>query len=149
MLDIEFLKPKRGFLPKGLLILVFIWSGTSLFAQQDAQYTQYMYNTVSVNPGYAGSRGQISIAALHRSQWLGLEGAPTTQTFNIHSPIGYEGVGMGLSIVNDQIGPTSETNFDVDFRPTFEPLFIITRKNSTLDFPFPEFWKPPILRSHP
>ena len=118
MLDIEFLKPKRGFLPKGLLILVFIWSGTSLFAQQDAQYTQYMYNTVSVNPGYAGSRGQISIAALHRSQWLGLEGAPTTQTFNIHSPIGFKGVGMGLSIVNDQIGPTSETNFDVDFSYT-------------------------------
>ncbi|TLF43148.1 PorP/SprF family type IX secretion system membrane protein [Maribacter aurantiacus] len=118
MLDIKFLKPKRGFLPKGLLILVFIWSGNSLFAQQDAQYTQYMYNTVSVNPGYAGSRGQISIAALHRSQWLGLEGAPTTQTFNIHSPIGYNGLGLGLSIVNDRIGPTSETNFDIDFSYT-------------------------------
>ncbi|KAA2216400.1 PorP/SprF family type IX secretion system membrane protein [Maribacter flavus] len=118
MLDIKFLEPKRGFLPKGLLILVFIWSGNSLFAQQDAQYTQYMYNTVSVNPGYAGSRGQISIAALHRSQWLGLEGAPTTQTFNIHSPIGYNGLGLGLSIVNDRIGPTSETNFDIDFSYT-------------------------------
>ncbi len=87
-------------------------------AQQDAQYTQYMYNTVSVNPGYAGSRGHISIAALHRSQWVGLEGAPTTQTFNIHSPIGYRGVGLGLSIVNDKIGPTSETNFDIDFSYT-------------------------------
>ncbi|MDC6406652.1 MULTISPECIES: type IX secretion system membrane protein PorP/SprF [Maribacter] len=118
MLEIKFLKPKRGFLPKGLLILLFIWSGTSLLAQQDAQYTQYMYNTVSVNPGYAGSRGQMSIAALHRSQWLGLEGAPTTQTFNIHSPIGYNGLGLGLSIVNDRIGPTSETNFDVDFSYT-------------------------------
>ncbi len=103
---------------KGLLFLFMICVGTSLFAQQDAQYTQYMYNTVSVNPGYAGSRGHVSIAALHRSQWLGLEGAPTTQTFNIHSPIGYRGVGMGLSIVNDKIGPTSETNFDVDFSYT-------------------------------
>lgn len=55
-------------------------------SQQDAQYTQYMYNTVSVNPGYAGSRGHISIAALHRSQWVGLDGAPTTQTLNLHSP---------------------------------------------------------------
>ncbi|MBG50208.1 MAG: hypothetical protein CML05_18140 [Pseudozobellia sp.] len=87
-------------------------------AQQDAQYTQYMYNTVSVNPGYAGSRGQISVAALHRSQWVGLDGAPTTQTFNIHSPIGYRGVGLGLSIVNDKIGPTSETYFDIDFSYT-------------------------------
>jgi type IX secretion system PorP/SprF family membrane protein len=90
----------------------------SLFGQQDAQYTQYMYNTVSVNPGYAGSRGHISIAALHRSQWVGLDGAPKTQTFNIHSPIGYRGVGLGLSIVNDRIGPTAETNFDIDFSYT-------------------------------
>lgn len=88
------------------------------YGQQDAQYTQYMYNTVSVNPAYAGSRGHISIAALHRSQWVGLEGAPVTQTFNVHSPIGYRGVGLGLSIVNDKIGPTLETNFDLDFSYT-------------------------------
>ncbi|NNE77307.1 MAG: type IX secretion system membrane protein PorP/SprF [Pricia sp.] len=87
-------------------------------AQQDAQYTQYMYNTVSVNPGYTGSRGHISVAALHRSQWVGLDGAPTTQTFNLHSPIGYRGVGLGMSIVNDKIGPTSETYFDIDFSYT-------------------------------
>ena len=79
-----------------------------------------MYNTVSVNPGYAGSRGNLSIAALHRSQWLGLEGAPKTQTLNVHSPIGYGGVGLGLSVVNDQIGPTSETYFDADFSYTLQ-----------------------------
>lgn len=102
-------------LPMFFLLLFFT---NSTYSQQDAQYTQYMYNTVSVNPGYAGSRGHISVAALHRSQWVGLDGAPRTQTFNIHSPIGYRGVGLGLSIVNDQIGPTSETNFDVDFSYT-------------------------------
>ena len=59
-----------------------------LLAQQDAQYTQYMYNTASVNPAYAGSRGHLSIAALHRSQWVGLDGAPVTQTINLHSPVG-------------------------------------------------------------
>ena len=95
-----------------------LFSVTTLYGQQDAQYTQYMYNTVSVNPGYAGSRGHISIAALHRSQWVGLNGAPTTQTLNLHSPIGYRGVGLGLSIVNDKIGPTSETNLDIDFSYT-------------------------------
>ncbi|WP_394750412.1 PorP/SprF family type IX secretion system membrane protein [Spongiimicrobium salis] len=99
-----------------LFLSIFFTAG--LYAQQDAQYTQYMYNTVSVNPAYAGSRGNISIGALHRSQWVGLDGAPKTQTFNIHSPIGYRGVGLGFSIVNDVIGPTSETNFDIDFSYT-------------------------------
>jgi len=101
-----------------MLFVLLCSSGTFLSAQQDAQYTQYMYNTVSVNPGYAGSRGHLTIGALHRSQWVGLDGAPTTQTFNIHSPIGYRGVGLGLSVVNDKIGPTSETNFDIDFSYT-------------------------------
>lgn len=88
---------------------------TRSFSQQDAQYTQYMYNTVSVNPAYAGSRGHISIAGLYRAQWVGLEGAPVTQTFNIHTPLGYRGLGLGLSAVNDEIGPTSETYLDLDF----------------------------------
>ncbi|MEO2051127.1 MAG: type IX secretion system membrane protein PorP/SprF [Allomuricauda sp.] len=92
-------------------------------AQQDAQYTQYMYNTVSVNPAYAGSRGHLSIAGLYRNQWLGLDGAPETQTLNIHTPVGYRGVGLGLSIVNDKIGPTSETYFDVDFSYTIQTSF--------------------------
>ncbi|EAQ99864.1 hypothetical protein FB2170_16121 [Maribacter sp. HTCC2170] len=99
----------------GLIVLFF---NSNLHAQQDAQYTQYMYNTVSVNPGYAGSRGHLSIAALHRSQWVGLEGAPKTQTLNLHSPIGHNGMGMGVSLVNDEIGPTSETYFDIDFSYT-------------------------------
>ncbi len=112
-----------------LLVCTILWYSGDLFAQQDAQYTQYMYNTVSVNPGYAGSRGHMSITALHRSQWVGLDGAPVTQTFNIHSPIGYRGVGLGLSVVNDQIGPTSETNFDIDFSYT-----IYTSREGRLSF---------------
>ncbi len=106
-------------------ILTFIGVAVLFFsnevqAQQDAQYTQYMYNTVSVNPAYSGSRGHVSIAALHRSQWVGLDGAPKTQTLNIHSPVGYKGLGLGLSIVNDEIGPTSETYLDVDFSYTLK-----------------------------
>lgn len=81
-------------------------------AQQDAQYTQYMYNTLSVNPAYAGSRGVFSIAALHRSQWVGLDGAPTTQTLNFNTPVS-ERVGIGLSVVNDEIG--NGTNQDTYF----------------------------------
>lgn len=106
------------FYRKMSIVLFMLLYGTTLLSQQDAQYTQYMYNTVSVNPAYAGSRGHISMAALHRSQWVGLDGAPTTQTFNVHSPIGYRGIGLGMSVVNDKIGPTSETNFDIDFSYT-------------------------------
>nr|WP_299346565.1 type IX secretion system membrane protein PorP/SprF [Allomuricauda sp.] len=107
------------------LITIFCLLGifTSIWGQQDAQYTQYMYNTVSINPGYAGSRGHLSIAALYRNQWLGLDGAPETQTLNLHTPLGYRGVGLGVSIVNDRIGPTSETYFDVDFSYTIQTSF--------------------------
>lgn len=111
------------YLKRSLIAMAFLFTilfAESLHGQQDAQYTQYMYNTVSVNPAYAGSRGNLSIAALYRSQWVGLDGAPKTQTFNMHSPIGYRGMGIGLSIVNDQIGPTSETNFDLDFSYTLQ-----------------------------
>lgn len=100
------------------LLFALLFSGYLIHAQQDAQYTQYMYNTVSVNPGYAGSRGHLSLGGLYRTQWVGLDGAPTTQTFNVHSPIGFRGVGLGFSVVNDKIGPTSETNFDIDFSYT-------------------------------
>jgi type IX secretion system PorP/SprF family membrane protein len=117
------------------------WLG---MAQQDAQYTQYMYNTMSINPGYAGSRGHMSIAALHRSQWVGLDGAPETQTFNMHSPIGYRGVGVGLSVVNDKIGPTSETAFDIDFSYTIKTSqegkvsFVLKASANLLDIRFSE-----------
>ena len=111
-----------GSIKQILIVLGFgvMFFTNDLFAQQDAQYTQYMYNTVSVNPAYTGSRGHLSVAALHRSQWVGLDGAPVTQTINLHSPVGYNGVGLGTSIVNDKIGPTSETYFDIDFSYTVQ-----------------------------
>jgi type IX secretion system PorP/SprF family membrane protein len=73
-----------------------------------------MFNTISVNPAYAGSRGQLSVAALYRAQWVGLEGAPTSQTVNIHSPIRNSKLGYGISVVNDEIGDgtVQETYFD-------------------------------------
>ena len=102
---------------KKRLLLLFIFINLACLgvkAQQDAQYTQYMYNTMSVNPAYAGSRGQFTAAALYRSQWLGLDGAPKTFTLNLHSPIRESRVGYGISIVNDDIGDgtVQETNFD-------------------------------------
>ncbi|MDF4204562.1 type IX secretion system membrane protein PorP/SprF [Maribacter sp. SA7] len=103
-------KNKFLFLFGGLLVIC-----SSAIAQQDAQYTQYMYNTMSINPAYAGSRGQLSITGLYRSQWVGLEGAPKTQTLNIQSPIRNSKLGYGVSIVNDEIGNgvVQETYFDI------------------------------------
>ena len=95
-----------------ITLLLIMASIGGLMAQQDAQYTQYMYNTMAVNPAYAGSRGVLSINALHRSQWVGLDGAPTTQTLNFHAPTRGR-LGVGLSIVNDRIG--NGTNQDTYF----------------------------------
>lgn len=88
------------------------------YGQQDAQYTQYMYNTILVNPAYAGSRQAMSIFALHRTQWVGIEGAPVTNSFSINTPISESKVGLGLSFVNDQIGPSDENNIAIDFSYT-------------------------------
>ena len=84
------------------------------FAQQDAQFTQYMYNTININPAYAGSRGVMSIFGLHRTQWVGLDGAPTTNAFSLNTPINNSNIGIGLSVVSDKIGPTHDNTLSAD-----------------------------------
>ncbi len=104
---------KHSYLTIILLILLGTLSGN---AQQDPQYTQYMYNTQVVNPGYAGSRDALSLGLLYRTQWVGLDGAPKTITFTGDTPIGsLDNMGLGLSIVRDEIGPAVESNVVVDF----------------------------------
>ncbi len=102
------------------LIIVLLLSIASGYSQQDAQYTQYMYNTINVNPAYAGSRGVMSIFGLYRTQWVGLEGAPKTGAFSINSPIENSNLGVGLSFVNDQIGPTVENTISADVSYTIQ-----------------------------
>ena len=89
-------------------------------AQQDPHYTQYMYNTMSVNPAYVGSRGHTTITALGRTQWVGFEGAPDTQTLSYDTPIGLRGLGLGLNLVNDNIGPSHETYLDGNLSYTID-----------------------------
>lgn len=105
---------------KKILIFALILTCFSGFAQQDAQYTQYMYNTININPAYAGSRGVMSIFGLHRTQWVGLEGAPTTNAFSLNTPINNSNLGVGLSFVNDKIGPTNENNISADVSYTVQ-----------------------------
>jgi|SRR5690554_1052149 len=89
-------------------------------AQQDSQYTQYMYNTITVNPAYAGSRGSLNILGVYRNQWVGLDGAPETLNFSAHSPIGVKGVGLGVGFTSDKIGPSSESILTADFSYTVQ-----------------------------
>jgi len=97
-----------------LLFCLFIAVGAA-YAQQDPQYTQYMYNTLVVNPGYTGSTGNLEANLLHRTQWVGIDGAPQTQAFSIHAPVFNEKIGLGLSAVNDKIGPANEVYVDANF----------------------------------
>ncbi|WP_276167612.1 PorP/SprF family type IX secretion system membrane protein [Zobellia alginiliquefaciens] len=99
-----------------LTVLFLLVAMLNCFGQQDAQFTQYMYNTLAVNPAYAGSRDVLGVSLLHRSQWVGLDGAPSTQTFNIQGPYN-DKVGLGFSIVHDEIGNNTNqnTNFNLAF----------------------------------
>jgi type IX secretion system PorP/SprF family membrane protein len=86
----------------------------SLFAQQDPMYSQYMFNTLSLNPAYAGTSGKISAVLLSRHQWLGLEAAPQTQTFAIHSPLKNK-TSLGLSVIKDKAGPINNLSFQANY----------------------------------
>jgi len=97
-----------------ITILLLLFSFDSV-AQQDPMYTQYMYNTLSVNPAYAGSRDALSLTGLFREQWIGIDGAPSTQSFVMHSPIYNDNMGLGLSVVNDRIGPIHQTLLFADY----------------------------------
>ena len=116
---------------KKILFLVLLAIGLPILChgQQDSEYTQYMYNTTTINPAYAGNRGVLSFNSLYRSQWVGLNGAPKSLAFSVNSPVGERGVGLGLSIIHDEIGPSTESNVTVDFSYT-----ISLSRNTELSF---------------
>ncbi|MGH2665876.1 PorP/SprF family type IX secretion system membrane protein [Flavobacterium sp.] len=121
------------------VVLFFLLSyNVALYAQQESQFTQYMYNTSSINPAFAGSREVISVLVMHRSQWVGLDGAPVTNTLAVHSPIDSNMKwGLGLSVVNDRLGPSDENTVSVDVSfavPTSERFKLAFGLKSTLNF---------------
>jgi type IX secretion system PorP/SprF family membrane protein len=117
---------------KKILGIILILVVSASYSQQDSQFTQYMYNTININPAYAGSRQSLSIFALQRTQWVGLEGAPVTSAFSINTPNGQlndcnvcphdetplSAMGFGLSVINDKIGPSDESNIALDLSYT-------------------------------
>lgn len=95
---------------KIIVLLAIISGSVKLNAQQVPMYTHYMYNTLVINPAYAGSREALTITALHRSQWVGFKGAPLTQTLTLHAPLRNQHIGLGLAVCNDKAGPMATTS---------------------------------------
>ena len=92
---------------KKILLIIFIVSSLVLKAQQDAQASMYFFNPLNYNPAYAGTRGSLNLTAVHRSQWVGWEGAPKTQFLSIHAPIVRKRIGLGANLSYDNIGSRS------------------------------------------
>src|SRR5690606_8825259 len=103
-----------------------VLGGQLLLAQQQPEYTQYMYNTMAINPAYAGSNGPLEASLLHRSQWVGIDGAPKTQSFGLHGKLGKR-VGLGLNALNDKIGPSNQFAINAAFA-----YHLITGRNTHL-----------------
>jgi type IX secretion system PorP/SprF family membrane protein len=99
-----------------LLAALFVTSGARsiVSAQQDPLFSQYMFNTLAFNPAYAGSGDVLTVMALSRHQWVGFDGAPSTQTLVGHGPLKLKGLSLGASIVNDKAGPVKQTGAYID-----------------------------------
>ncbi|MDQ3101840.1 MAG: type IX secretion system membrane protein PorP/SprF [Bacteroidota bacterium] len=90
-------------------VLMLMVMALGAFAQQDPQFSQYMFDRLSVNPGVAGTGGQLCATALLRQQWTGFEGAPKTGLLNVHMPISKISSGIGLSVYIDELGQQKST----------------------------------------
>jgi len=99
-----------------VVVLATVISMISVFtyAQQEAQFTQYLENGLSYNPAYAGTGDMLNITALHREQWVGFEGRPRSSMLSLHTPMSYESLGLGLSINNHTQGPLRDTYIAAD-----------------------------------
>lgn len=94
---------------KLIIICMLMTVGYMTHGQQQVMFTQYMFNGLALNPAYAGSHETISITALAREQWTGIDGAPSTQTLSVHSPVFNNRIGLGLLVLHDKIGVTEQT----------------------------------------
>lgn len=95
--------------------LIMLCIAGSIFAQKEPQYTQYMYNIGSFNPAYVGTVETPDITGLYRAQWTGIPGSPRTIRFGVNLPLANDRHGLGLNVVNDQLGPTTQTYIDLAY----------------------------------
>ncbi|WP_430406199.1 PorP/SprF family type IX secretion system membrane protein [Fluviicola sp.] len=102
------------------IVMCFVWVNS--FAQQDPHFTQFFDNTLFINPAYAGSKDVLNITTLHREQWVGFDGRPISTTVSVHSPLSYKSIGVGITYVNDNVGPVKQNLFygDVSYSLRFK-----------------------------
>lgn len=106
---------KYATLFRSAFIVLGIISVSEIYAQQQPLSTMHMWNQLTINPAYAGSRDAFSASAIWREQWVGLDGAPSTQVLSLHTPLPSDKIGLGLTIENDNIGPSNNTGVWGDF----------------------------------
>ncbi len=99
-------------------------------AQQETQHSMYFFNPVLLNPAYAGSQEAIQVTGNVRDQWTNLNGAPKTQVLSMHSPLKTENIGIGLTVLNDQLGITKNTGLYADLAYSVK----VNKKNNRLAF---------------
>lgn len=107
LFSINVSKVKTNYMKKIVVMFVLILAFTSVKAQYDAMFTQYMFNEMFINPGYAGSKDAMAVNLLHRQQWLNFPGRPVTTTFSLHGPLMNNKMGVGLSVLSERIGKLS------------------------------------------
>lgn len=113
---------------KKLFIFSIIIGALNIYGQQTAQYAQYMFNPLAINPAYAGSQGTLNLTALGRFQNVGLEGAPNTQTFAAHMPLLNQKVGLGMLVIHDQLSVINQTgvHFSYSYRVPMSNIGTLT-----------------------
>lgn len=100
---------------KKILTFIFTASAILCYSQQEPQYTQFMYNKLSLNPGYAGSRETACFTGVYRNQWIGLEGAPKTMLVSFDTPLSGKRIGLGFNINRTTIGISEKWTMEGDY----------------------------------
>lgn len=89
-----------------LITIILILISAQVIAQQDPLFSQYMFNKLAINPGYAGSKEYLTGDILYRNQWVSIDGAPKTLSASVHTPLKNAHLGLGLTFYHDQLGPS-------------------------------------------
>jgi type IX secretion system PorP/SprF family membrane protein len=104
---------KLSLMATALLILLLL--NFRVQAQQNPQYSMFMFNALAFNPAVAGSHDEVSTSLLFRKQWVSFPGSPQTGNLNIHSPLKNDKIGLGLSIINDRIGAFNQNGANLAY----------------------------------
>jgi type IX secretion system PorP/SprF family membrane protein len=115
---------------KKIIVFILLLNSKSIISQQETQHSMYFFNPVLLNPAYAGSQEALQITGTSRNQWTGLAGAPKTQVLSLHTPIKFKNVGVGFTVLNDELGVTKNTGLYGDFSYSIK----LNKKNDQLAF---------------